>query len=136
MSLKKKKGPRVLPTNTLPPGAGDFRASPPVECVNTFPDGKTPNGIATVGGRFLSIGTASAHDLVNELERLNFEKVKPLGKDLSANSCREIVARRTCFAVKRQSQVFGSTVQTSKSAPQGRFYRQPEQAFRSSDFKF
>ena len=42
--------------NTLAPGAGDFRASPPVDVWNTFPDGKTPNGIATVGGRFFPPG--------------------------------------------------------------------------------
>jgi hypothetical protein len=63
--IEKRRGQSAM--NTLTPGAGDFRASPPVYVKYTFPDGKTPNGMATVGGRFLSIGTASSHELVNEL---------------------------------------------------------------------
>jgi 23S rRNA pseudouridine955/2504/2580 synthase len=38
------------------------------------------------------------------LERIAIENIHPLCKDLPANPCREIAARRTCFAVKRQSQ--------------------------------
>jgi hypothetical protein len=38
------------------------------------------------------------------LELMNIENIHQLRKDLPANPCREIVARRTCFAVTRQSQ--------------------------------
>ncbi|MDR2603748.1 MAG: hypothetical protein LBC55_00130 [Desulfovibrio sp.] len=38
------------------------------------------------------------------LERIDIENIHPLCKDLPANPCREIAARRTCFAVNRQSQ--------------------------------
>jgi 4-coumarate--CoA ligase (photoactive yellow protein activation family) len=39
-----------------------------------------------------------------DLKRMDIENIHPLCKDFSANSCREIVARRTCFADKQQSQ--------------------------------
>jgi hypothetical protein len=38
------------------------------------------------------------------LERIDTANIHPLCKDLPANPCREMAARRTCFAVKRQSQ--------------------------------
>jgi hypothetical protein len=38
------------------------------------------------------------------LEQIAIENNHLLCKDLPANPCREIVARRTCFAGKRQSQ--------------------------------
>jgi hypothetical protein len=35
---------------------------------------------------------------------LTLKMYKPLCGDLPANPCREVVAKRTCFTVKRQSQ--------------------------------
>jgi hypothetical protein len=42
--------------------------------------------------------------LGSALKRFNFEKVGLRGRDLLANPCREMAARRIHFAVARQSQ--------------------------------
>jgi hypothetical protein len=49
-------------------------------------------------GLFLS---KKGRDVDSKLGQINIENVHLPCKDLPANPCREIIARRTCFAVKR-----------------------------------
>ena len=53
--IKKRRGQRAA--NTLTPGAGDFRASPPVNAESQhFPMDRPPTVFDTVGGRFFPPG--------------------------------------------------------------------------------
>jgi hypothetical protein len=47
-AYRKRKGRKCA--NTPTPGAGEVRASPPVNAMNTFPDGRPPTVSRTVGG--------------------------------------------------------------------------------------
>jgi hypothetical protein len=51
--------------------------------------------------RKLRLAFRRARSIASTGLEINIENVHLLGKDLPANPCREIIARRTCFAVKR-----------------------------------